>query len=187
MSKEKFLENIKLPEDESDDGFGTSEGFGDSGWDDSGWGDTGQGASQAAAGPQYYDASELNLINIQEDMIFDKVRSRLYYDIISIEIVIPAEAVATGIEKSVGVFAYKDLERYFRSMPTRAIWYNRQNTAEHRNMADAFLLRLFSARIYKVSNPRNDQIADIYLDPKAALMKSQQIDYQLVEYNLWEY
>jgi len=188
MSKEKFLENLKLPEEETDDGFGTSEGFGDSGWDDSGWGgDTGQETQQA--GPQYYDASELTLLNIQEDMIFDKVRSRLYYDIISIEIVIPAEAVATGIEKSVGVFAYKDLERYFRSMPQRAIWYNRQNTAEHRNLADAFLLRLFHGRIYKVSNPRNDQIADIYLDPKAALIKSQQIEHQLIEYehNLWEY
>ncbi len=190
MSKEKFLENLQLPEDDADDGFGSSDGFGDSGWDDSGWGDTGGGsASPEPTGPQYYDASELTIMNVQEDMIFDKVRSRLYYDIISLEIVIPAEAVATGIEQSVGVFAYKDCERLFRTMPDRAIWYNRQNTAQHRNLSDAFLLRLFHARIYKVSNPRNDQIADTYLDPKAALLKSQQIEHQLIEYehNLWEY
>lgn len=191
MSKEKFLENIQLPEETQDDGFGSSDGFGDTGWDDTGWGDDagGGGAAQAPAGPQYYDASELTLLKIKEDMIFDKVRSRLYYDIQSLEIVLPAEAVATGIEKSVGVFKYKDLERLFRSMPDRAIWYNRQNTAQHRNMADAFLLRLFNARIYKVSNPRNDEIADVYLDPKAALLQSQQIEHQLIEYehNLWEY
>ncbi len=189
MSKEKFLENLKLPEDEDDGGFGSSDGFGDSGWDDSGWGEPTTEDQQASTAAQYYDASELTLMNIQEDMIFDKVRSRLYYDVISLEIVIPAEAVATGIEQSVGVFAYKDVERLFRSMPERAIWYNRQNTAQHRNLADAFLLRLFHARIYKVSNPRNDQIADIYLDPKAALLRSQQVEYQLIEYehNLWEY
>ena len=189
MSKDKFLENLKLPEDEDDGGFGSSDALGDSGWDDSSWGDTGGDDQQAPQGAQSYDASELTLLNIQEDMIFDKVRSRLYYDIISFEMVIPSEAVATGIEQSVGVFSYKDVERLFRSMPERAIWYNRQNTAQHRNLADAFLLRLFSARIYKVSNPRNDQIADTYLDPKAALLKSQQLEHQLVEYehNLWEY
>lgn len=189
MSKEKFLENLKLPEEESEDAFGDTGGFGDNGgWDDSGWGEPSEGGA-AAAGPQYYDASELTILNIKEDMIFDKVRSRLYYDLLSIEMIIPAEAVATGIEQSVGVFKYKDLERLFRNMPNRAIWYNRQNTAQHRNMADAFLLRLFHARIYKVSNPRNDQIADIYLDPKAALIHSQQIEHQLIEYehNLWEY
>lgn len=188
MSKEKFLENLKLPEEDNADAFGG--GFGDTGgWDDSGWGDDGGGGAAQQAGPQYYDAAELTILHIKEDMIFDKVRSRLYYDIQAIQMIIPAEAVATGIEQSVGVFKYKDLERLFRSMPNRAIWYNRQNTAEHRNMADAFLLRLFSARVYKVSNPRNDQIADIYLDPKAALLKSQQIEHQLIEYehNLWEY
>ncbi len=189
ISKEKFLENLKLPEDEGDGGFGSSDGFGDSGWDDSGWGEPAAEDQQAAVSAQYYDASELTLMHIQEDMIFDKVRSRLYYDVVSLEIIIPAEAVATGIEQSVGVFAYKDCERLFRSMPERAIWYNRQNTAQHRNLADAFLLRLFNGRIYKVSNPRNDQIADVYLDPKAALLRSQQVEYQLVEYehNLWEY
>jgi len=195
MSKEKFLENLKLPEVEEDAGFGGGgDGFGgDSGWGDSGggggWGDESEESGSGISGPMYYDASELTILNIQEDMIFDKVRSRLYYNIQSIEIVIPAEAVATGIEKSVGVFRFKDLERLFRSMPERAIWYNRQNTAHHRNLADAFLLRLFNARVYKVSNPRNDQIADIYLDPKAALIKSQQIEHQLIEYehNLWEY
>jgi hypothetical protein len=58
-------------------------------------------------------------------MIFDHVRSRFYWDIQSFELIIPATEVATGIEKTVGVFAYKDLEQLFRSMPDRAIWYNR--------------------------------------------------------------
>ena len=141
------------------------------------------------SGPQYYDASQLSIIRLKEDMIFDKIRSRLYYEIQSIELLIPADQTATGLEKTVGVFRYKDLEQLFRSEPDRAIWYNRQNTAKHLNMADAFILRLFHARIVKVSNPRNDWIQDIYVDPKAALIESQQVEDQLIEYehNLWEY
>jgi len=186
MSKEQFLENLKLPTDEEDD-FGADAGFGDDagGWGDSGWGDE----EETAPSVQYYDATQLNIMRIKEDMIFDHVRSRLYWDIQSFELIIPATEVATGIEKSVGVFAYKDLEKLFRSMPDRAIWYNRQNTAHHRNMADAFLLRLFNARVVKVSNPRNDWIQDISPDQRAALIKSQQEEQRLIEYehNLWEF
>lgn len=184
MSKESFFENLKLPTDEDDDFGATDAGFGD---DAGGWGDTEEEAATPSI--QYYDATELNIMRIKEDAIFDKVRSRLYWDIQSFEMIIPAGVVATGIEKSVGVFSYKDLEKLFRSMPDRAIWYNRQNTAHHRNMADAFLLRLFNARVVKVSNTRNDWIQDISPDQRSALFKSQQEEYKLIEYehNLWEY
>lgn len=187
MSKEQFFENLKLPSEEEDD-FGGDSGFGDDGggWGDSGWGDE---TTASAPADQYYDATQLNIMRIKEDMIFDKVRSRLYWDIQSFELILPATEVATGLEKSVGVFRYKDLEPLFRSMPDKAIWYNRQNTAHHRNMADAFLLRLFNARVVKVSNPRDDMIQDISPDQKSALYKSQQEEYKLIEYehNLWEY
>ncbi len=186
MSKEQFLENLKLPTDDPDDFGAADAGFGDSGgWASSGWGD------EEESGPSvmYYDATQLNIMRIKEDMIFDKVRSRLYWDILSFELIIPATEVATGIEKTVGVFAYKDLEKLFRSMPDKAIWYNRQNTAHHRNMADAFLLRLFNARVVKVSNPRNDWIQDVSPDQRAALIQSQQEELRLIEYehNLWEF
>lgn len=182
MSKEQFLENLKLPTDEVDD-FGSDAGFGDT--SDSGWGDE----EEVATTIQYYDASQLTIMRIKEDMIFDRVRSRLYWDIQSFEMIIPSTEVATGIMKTVGVFRYKDLEKLFRSMPDRAIWYNRQNTAHHRNMADAFLLRLFNARVVKIANDRDDWIQDISPDAKSALYKSQQEEYKLIEYehNLWEY
>lgn len=182
MSKEQFLENLKLPTDEVDD-FGSDAGFGDT--QGGGWGDE----EEVATTIQYYDASQLTIMRIKEDMIFDRVRSRLYWDIQSFEMIIPSTEVATGIEKTVGVFRYKDLEKLFRSMPDRAIWYNRQNTAHHRNMADAFLLRLFQARVVKIANDRDDWIQDISPDAKSALYKSQQEEYKLIEYehNLWEY
>lgn len=182
MSKEQFLENLKLPTDEPDD-FGSDAGFGDT--SGGGWGDE----EEVASTTQYYDASQLTIMRIKEDMIFDKVRSRLYWDIQSFEMIIPSTEVATGIEKTVGVFRYLDLEKLFRSMPDRAIWYNRQNTAHHRNMADAFLLRLFHARVVKIANDRDDWLQDISPNAKSALLKSQQEEYKLIEYehNLWEY
>jgi len=193
MSKETFFENLKLPDEEGDDFGATDEAFGSGGgggggWDDSGWGGSTETAEAEPTSSQF-SHKELTLLNLKEDMIFDKIRSRLYYDIQSITIVIPASVMATGIEKEVGTFRYKDLEKLFRSMPEQAIWYNRYNTAQHRNMADAFLLRLFNARIYKVANPLNERISDTYLDPKAELIRAQQMEQELIEYedNLWEY
>ncbi len=192
MTKEQFLENLKLPTDEdqfgaapADSGFGDEAAAAGTDWSSSGWGDEQTDKPKE----QFYDATQLNIIRIKEDMIFDKVRSRLYWDIQSIELIIPATEVATGIEKTIGVFKFKDLEQLFRSMPDRAIWYNRQNTAQHRNMADAFLLRLFSARVVKVSNPQDDWIQDLAPDLKSALIKSQEEENKLIEYehNLWEY
>ncbi|MDZ7605207.1 MAG: gliding motility protein GldN [Cyclobacteriaceae bacterium] len=193
MTKEQFVENLKLPTDEDQFGGPAADaGFGDEAaapagtdWSSSGWGDEQTDKPKE----QFYDATQLNIVRIKEDMIFDKVRSRLYWDIQSIELIIPATEVATGIEKTVGVFKFKDLEQLFRSMPDRAIWYNRQNTAQHRNMADAFLLRLFSARVVKVSNPQDDWIQDLVPDLKSALIKSQEEEHKLIEYehNLWEY
>ncbi len=198
MTKEQFLENLKLPTDEEDFGAAPDSGFGDdaaaaaaapaSDWNSAGgagWGDEKVEAPKV----QFYDATQLNILRLKEDMIFDKVRSRLYWDIQSVELIIPATEVATGIEKTIGVFRYKDLEQLFRSMPDRAIWYNRQNTAQHRNMADAFLLRLFNARVVKVSNPSDDWIQDLAPDLKSALIKSQEEENKLIEYehNLWEY
>lgn len=186
MSKETFYEKLKLPKEEDDFGAGGDD-FGGGGWGDSGWGDN--GGEQAGPVDEFYSHKDLTLVNIKEDMIFDKIRSRLYYDIQSIELILPASVVATGLEKQVAAFKYKDLEQLFRNMPDRAIWYNRYNNAQHRNMSDAFLLRLFSARIFKVANPRDEQIIDVYLDPKAALIKAQQMEQELIEYedNLWEY
>ena len=148
MSKEQFLENLKLPdmgggltEEEKALGFGDEDGWGDSGDDgwgddsagDSGWGD--EPAKDASAGTSdYFFPSDVSVIEIQEDMIFDKRRSRQYWDIQSLTLIIPAETFAstTGLQRRVGSFKYIDLVALFRSMPQEALWFNRQNSAEHK-------------------------------------------------------
>ena len=137
--------------------------------------------------------TQIQIIRMVEDRIFDKRRSRMYYDIQSFEIIVPgSQNSLTGLEKSLGVFAYKDLERVFRNHPKEAVWFNRYNTAENKNFADAFLLRLFHGVLMKVENPDNIFIADnpSYMgDRKQGVMASEWTELQLMEkeHNLWEY
>lgn len=180
-----------------DDGWGG--GSDASGGSDDGWGDGGGDATAPAGTPPATTAassgngyemfpSELYIIELREDWIFDKQRSRQYNDIQTITVMIPSEGSADGLEKELASFKYKDLEVYFRSNPN-CIWYNAANTAQHKNLADAFELRLFHGRIIRKSDPRNRYLDDIYKSPKAGLLKSQELEFELMEkeHNLWEY
>jgi hypothetical protein len=134
-------------------------------------------------------SDEYSILDIKEDWVFDRKRSRLYYDIQSIGIVIPADKSPSGLETQVAYFKYKDLDKLFRSDPKKFIWYNSQNQAQHKNLADAFDLRLFYGRIYKVSNPKDRDLIGQYGSEREGLLKSYQLEQQLMEqeHGLWEY
>jgi gliding motility associated protien GldN len=152
---------------------------------DDGWN---QEATAAAMEEEFFP-NQLSLLEIKEDWIFDKKRSRLYYDVQTITIVLPADQTELGIEKPVASFKYKDVERLFRSDPKRYIWYNDQNTAQHKNLADAFDNRLFWGRITKFANAEDKAFLDIYRGEKEGLIKSLQFEQELMEkeHGLWEY
>ncbi len=136
-----------------------------------------------------YNADEIFRLTLQEDIIFDKRRSRLYYDMLAMEFA--AFDQNTGTFKSLGWFKYKDLEKLFRNHTKDAIWFNRYNTAENKNYADAFLLRLFHGVIDKVENPDDDRIADTFAGRpyKEAVWAMEWEEMRLMEkeHNLWEY
>jgi len=145
----------------------------------------------AASGAGEFMPRDLYQMEIKEFIIFDKQRSRMYYDIHSITIKIPADHPDNkkGIEMVVASFEYKELlEKVFKDNPN-AIWYNPQNDAQHKTLADAFELRLFSSYIIKVSNPSDAMLQDIYGDPERGIMASQWAAFELLEYehNLWEF
>jgi hypothetical protein len=214
ITKEDFLKNLvmenignenALSDAEKAAGFGTEAGGTTAGADD-GWGDPkpktpATGSTTPAANDPFnnptpvvdnsnnlYYAKQLSVLEIREDAIFDKQRSRLYYDIQSITIIIPANMTTAGFDKNVGSFRYKDLDKLFRSNPN-CVWYNEQNEAQHKNMADAFDLRLHHARLIKKGNSKDDDLDTIYGSAKQGLIQSQQLEYKLMEmeHNLWEY
>jgi gliding motility associated protien GldN len=137
-----------------------------------------------------YLGGEITLMSLLEDVIFDKRRSRLYYDIQGIGLSVQTEQKG---EVNLGWFKYKDLEKIFRNNPERAIWINRQNSAEHKNFADAFLLRLFKGTIEKVENPENLDIQQTYAANGRPYMEAvwamEWLEMTMMEkeHNLWEY
>ena len=140
---------------------------------------------------QDYLPREVYRVTLVEDVIFDKRRSRLYYDIQCLEL--SAFDQNTGTFKTLGWFKYKDLEKLFRNNINKAIWFNRQNTAENKNYADAFLLRLFKGVIYKIENPDDDDIESIYRNNQRPYYESvwarEWAEMMLMEkeHNLWEF
>ena len=218
ITKEDFIKNLvmenigndnALSDAEKAAGFGNETATGTTAGADDGWGDpkpktsaTGTtGGTTPAKNDGFsnptpvatdlnnlYYAKQLSILELREDAIFDKQRSRLYYDIQSITIIIPANMTTAGFDRNVGSFRYKDLDKLFRSNPN-CVWYNEQNEAQHKNMADAFDLRLFHARLTKKGNSKDDDLDTIYGGSKQGLVQSQQLEYKLMEmeHNLWEY
>lgn len=134
----------------------------------------------------------LYILKFRENLLFDKQRSRFYYDIQTVTLFIPAEFnTIKGTETEVASFRYKDLVDVFRNMPN-ARWYNGQNRAEDKKVADAMDLRLFCSRIIKISNPKDAMIEDLpeyNTNDRSILMASQRYEYDLVakENEVWDY
>jgi len=195
MSKEVFLENLKIP-DEGGEGFTPEEiaaGFGqqtEEEEDPFGAFPGGGGGAEEVAVSDEFPVRDFSLMEIKEEMYFDKLRSRMYHDIQAFTLILPADKNPALFEKPLASFKYKDLVDLFQKMPEDALWYNTQNFAEHKNFADAFELRLFSANLIKYANPQDQRIVEIYdKSRKAGLIASQQLEYELIEFEneLWEY
>jgi gliding motility associated protien GldN len=140
-----------------------------------------------------YAVSDMTTIHMMEDVIFDRRRSRLYYDIQGLEIIIPGEKTTSGFNLSLGWFKYKDLEKLFRNNIPKAVWFNRQNTAQNKNFADAILLRLFQGSVYKIQNPDDETISETYIGNgrpyRESIWAREWTEMMLMEkeHNLWEF
>ncbi|MEY5049295.1 MAG: putative gldN and/or gldO [Bacteroidota bacterium] len=170
MSKEDFAKKLMMPIAPDEE---------------SGEDTTGSGGGA----PLEYLPKQLYQMQMREDYIFDKQRSRAYHDIQCITMLIPSEFNPKGIEEPIGTFKFKDLVEVFKRDP-RAIWFNPQNDSEHRNLVDAFDLRLFSSYIIKLSNPKDEFLVDVYSESqKQGIMSSYWKASDLMEYehNLWEF
>jgi gliding motility associated protien GldN len=146
-------------------------------------------ADETAGKADIYFPNQISVLKMMEDRIFDKRRSRLYYDIQAIKVIVPGTETLNGVDNEVAVFSYKDLMKVFRNHPNEAVWFNRYNSAENKNFADAFILRLFHGVLIKVENPDDLDIVDIYTTRKEGIMASEWLDLQLMEkeHHLWEY
>mgnify|MGYP001068194723 CR=1 FL=1 len=181
MSKKEFLENLKIPlsgkNDEDDLGFDNVDPW------------TNEPEKEVELGPEEYLPRQLYILEMKEDLLFDKRESRMKHDILAFTLIIPAEQTPTGIDKTVASFSYKELaSKLFKNNPN-AIWYNPQNAGAHLNIADAFTLRLPDGMLVKYENPKDNRIMDVYGESKRSFIEAQNAVMQLMEYEalLWEY
>jgi gliding motility associated protien GldN len=190
MSREEFLQRITQDEGEEEDEF-TDAGFEDDPFatleDDPFATEEGE-----ETGPQFIPKREFNIIEIREDLYFDRIHSRIYFDIQAISLYLPGDSFFNlgGFEKPIASFRFIDLYNLFKSMPKEAIWFNETNIAQHKNLGDAFLLRLFKGLIVKIANADDIRVSELYANSrKNGIMASVQVEQDLMEWesNLWEY
>jgi|LakMenE01Jun11ns_1017448.scaffolds.fasta_scaffold9870582_2 gliding motility associated protien GldN len=185
MTQEAFFEKLKLPEADYPTEEEKSLGFtDDNDWQDKAEEETGTKREKPTA---YFLPNEVSILELMEDLIFDKVRSIQIYDIQAVKLIIPADKFETGLYREIGIFKYKDLAAYFDDK--KVSWINVHNGAGHIKMTEAFALRLFSSRIVKLENPDDNTIADLYNStPKEASLASRDLEERLLEkeYFLWE-
>ena len=196
VTLDEFMKAMEIPSEEvqyseEELAFLANESGGDDAWGDEEGGEDG-GEGPQASSVEYFFPSQLYSMQIKEKLIFDKQRSVMYYDIIAITLVVPPDHPDNikGIELPIASFSYKELSQKVFSNNPKAIWFNPYNDAEHRNLADAFELRLFSSYIAKVSNPDDEYLVDIYGgDPYTGILASQWKAFELLEFehNLWEF
>lgn len=189
MTKEQFLENLKMPQDEGLSEQEKALGFTN---EDAAWGNnkantpTSQQKEKEVAS---FLPNEITTIELMEDLIFNKVTSCFINDVLAITLIIPEYKFSTGLRRLVGTFKYKDIAAYLDSKPKEALWINVKNSAGNIKMTEAIELRLFDSRIVKIENPDNLTVDDIYnKTPKASLQASKKIEEELIELDwfLWE-
>ena len=190
MAREDFLINVQQEDlDGGDDDFG-------GGFEDDPFAAADPFADELEeeepAGPQLIPNREFSIFEIREDLYFDRVHSRIYFDIQAITMYLPGDSFfnLTGIEKPIASFRFIDLYNLFKSMPKEAIWFNENNIAQHKNLADAFLLRLFKGIIVKIANAEDIRVSELFSKSrKDGIMASFKVEQDLIEWeaNLWEY
>ena len=193
MSREEFVENIQQldeeTEEEEDFGFDLDDPFAGFEEDDP---FAEEAEEVAAAGPIFIPKREFSIFEIKEDLYFDRIHSRIYFDIQAITMYLPGDSFynPAGFEKPIASFRFVDLYNLFKSMPKDAIWYNENNIAQHKNLGDAFLLRLFKGIIVKIANADDIRVSELYArSRKEGIMASFKVEQDLMEWeaNLWEY
>ena len=205
MTPQEFATKLVVEQPGGGDDFGEDDGFEDFGFgdeeEDDPFGDPFGGGEEEEEGDLVIPPQEISLMELKEDIYFDRTHSRIYFDIQAVTLVLPAASAdkssdggftsydynPAGFEKAIASFKFIDLYNLFKDNPD-ALWYNDRNIAQHKNLSDAFLLRLFKGNIVKVANVDDNRIADLF-DGKEAIIQSLKVEQDLIEWeaSLWEY
>lgn len=155
-------------------------------------------ASAAAKPLDPANKGDLDVLLIEEDLIFDRNQSVAKWDIVSVTLIAPPKASVAGTEREIVRIKYEELVNYIEqvyseSNKNMAYWYNPKNPRDKNlNFAHAFDLRLFSSYITKFQNTDDDNIQTLfgrtdydYSIIEQAMRKRMELLERM--HNLWEY
>ena len=130
-----------------------------------------------------FDPASFLKYRIKEDWIFDVKRSIFEPRIVGVA---PLKLNPTTNQWQPVFWVYYPEARQILSKKRLV---NARNDASTLSFDDFFIRRLFSSYIVKESNPGDDRLKDIIVDPRERLYESERIKNTLLDYEqgLWEY
>lgn len=141
---------------------------------------------------------DLDVLLLEEDLLFDRNQSLAKWDIVSITLIAPPKASVDGSEREIVRIKFQEFKAYVdkvygESNKDAAYWYNDRNPRNKElNFAHAFDLRLFSTYITKFQNIGDDNIQTLYGKADydySIIEQAMRKRFELLEkmHNLWEY
>jgi hypothetical protein len=128
----------------------------------------------------YTDYKLLNLIEIGEDLIVDKHRSEIIFDMETITVFIPEKYNYREIREPLVTFKYDDCVKIFKK-DNRANAINPLRNGRNLNFAEVLLLKLYISEIVRIGDhtvPYFDQMCN---DPLQAFLLRKNAENELTE------
>jgi gliding motility associated protien GldN len=137
-----------------------------------------------------FNPDDVVILRLKEEWFFDKQRSVMDVRIIGICPMVLARdqdgnLVEGGGKKPLFWIYYQEARRLFANAEV----FNRFNTSMRLTFEDVFTKRMFNSYIMKEDNVYNRRIEDYRTNPMDALLESERIKQEMVnfEHDLWEY
>ena len=137
-----------------------------------------------------FNPDDVVVLRLKEEWFFDKQRSVMDVRIVGICPLTLARdqegnLVEGGQKKPLFWVYYPEARRIFANAEV----FNRYNTSQRLTFEDVFMKRIFNSYIMKEDNVYNRRIEDYRVNPMDALLESDRIKQDMVnfEHDLWEY
>lgn len=130
--------------------------------------------------PVHYLPSQLYIMELGENVMFDKGRSVFVNHTVSLTLFIPEDMSYRGIREPVASFRYEDCHKLFRN--DERAYSDPAKNGRQINFSEVFVLRLYTSHIVKIGGHDQLYYDQLYSDPLRAFLASQNDENRIREY-----
>lgn len=128
-----------------------------------------------------YNTAQIKFAEIGEDLIFDRSRSEILFDMKTLTLFLPEEINYRGLLEPLVTFRYEDCMKVFRE-DNRAYSINPLLNGRNINYNEVFLMRLFVSSIVKIGNNDDLYFDQIKRNEIEAFLEGKRVENELSEY-----